>query len=50
MFLEGSDGFVTSTATPIASGQSDLVVRAGLAPAGKTPLITAHYIIHINKI
>ncbi len=36
MCLEGSDGFVTSTAAPIASGWSDPVGRAGLAPAGKT--------------
>ena len=34
--LEGSDGFVTSTAAPIASGWSDRVSRAGLAPAGMT--------------
>jgi hypothetical protein len=32
--LEGSDGFVTSTVAPIASGRSDRVGRAGLAPAG----------------
>src|SRR3954470_14612604 len=36
MCLEGSDGFVTSTAAPIASGWSDRVSRAGLAPAGMT--------------
>ena len=41
--LEGSDGFVTSTAAPIASGWSDRVGRAGLAPAGKTlPCHGAH--------
>ena len=34
--LEGSDGFVTSTAAPIASGRSDRIGRAGLAPAGKS--------------
>jgi hypothetical protein len=32
--LEGSDGFVTSTAAPIAPGRSDRVGRAGLAHAG----------------
>src|SRR5262249_53800886 len=36
MCLEGSDGFVTSAAAPIASGRSDRVGRAGLAPAGTT--------------
>ena len=34
--LEGSDGFVTSTAAPIASGRSDRVGRVGLAPTGLT--------------
>ena len=43
MSLEGSDGFVTSTVAPIASGRSDRVGRAGLAPAGKTlPFHGAH--------
>jgi hypothetical protein len=30
---EGSDGFVTSTAAPLATGWSDRVSRAGIAPA-----------------
>lgn len=30
---EGFDGFVTSTAAPLATGWSDPVGRAGLAPA-----------------
>ena len=36
MFLEGSDGFVASTAASIASGWSDPVSRTGFAPAGMT--------------
>ena len=40
MGLEGSDGFVTSTVAPIASGRSDRVGRAGLAPAGKSTAFT----------
>jgi len=43
MGLEGFDGFVTSTVAPIASGRSEQVGRAGLAPAGKTlPFHGAH--------
>jgi hypothetical protein len=34
---EGSDGFVTSSAAPMAPGGSDRVCRAGHAPAGMTP-------------
>jgi hypothetical protein len=40
--LEGFDGLVTSTATPIASGRSVRVGRAGLALAGIHCLFTAH--------
>ena len=48
--LEGSDGFVTSTAAPIASGWSDRVCRAGLAPAGKTlPFHGAQYNYILNS-
>src|SRR5689334_3498193 len=48
MCLEGFDGFVASTAASIASGWSDPVNRAGLAPAGKTlPYHGAQY-IYIN--
>jgi len=46
MGLGGSDGFVTSTAAPIASGRSDRVGRAGLAPAGK--ILPCHG-AHINS-
>jgi hypothetical protein len=50
MCLEGSDGFVTSTAASIASGWSDPVDRAGLAPAGKTlPYHGALYMIILNE-
>src|SRR3954451_3416279 len=48
--LEGSDGFVTSAAAPIASGWSDRVSRAGLAPAGMTlPFHGALYTCQLNK-
>jgi hypothetical protein len=40
--LEGSDGFVTSAAAPIASGGSDPVSRVGLAPTGNSCLFTTH--------
>jgi hypothetical protein len=40
--LEGSDGFMASTAASIASGWNDRVSRAGFAPAGKRRLSTAH--------
>ena len=50
MCLEGSDGFVTSTAAPIASGWSDKVGRVGLAPTGKTvPYHGIHIKICNNK-
>ena len=32
VYLEGSDGFVTSTAAPIATGRSDPVAGWGLHP------------------
>jgi hypothetical protein len=32
MFLEGFDGFVTSTAAPIATGWSDLLAGRGFHP------------------
>jgi hypothetical protein len=41
VFLEGFDGFVTSTATPIATGWSDLC-RVGIAPTEKLHLFTTH--------
>ena len=40
--IEGSGGFVTSTAAPIATGWSDKSCRAGLAPAEDPRLFTAH--------
>ncbi len=39
--LEGFDGFVTSTAAPIATGWSDLC-RVGIAPTEKLHLFTTH--------
>jgi len=42
VYLEGSDGFVTSTAAPIATGWSDPVRQAGIAPAEDPRLSTAH--------
>jgi hypothetical protein len=47
--LGGSDGFVTSTAAPIASGWSDQLGRVGLTPTGKLCLITAHWQFTIEK-
>jgi hypothetical protein len=38
----GSDGFVSSTAAPIASGWSEPSSRAGLSPAADQRLFTAH--------
>ena len=38
----GSDGFVSSTAAPIASGWSEPSSRAGLSPAVDQRLSTAH--------
>ena len=43
--LEGSDGFVTSTAAPIATGWSDPVCRVGIAPTEDPRLVTAHYLV-----
>ena len=40
--IEGSDGFVTSTAAPIATGWNDQSCRAGVAPAEDRHLSTAH--------
>ena len=40
--IEGSGGFVTSTAAPIATGWSDQSCRAGFAPAEDPRLFTAH--------
>jgi hypothetical protein len=40
-FLEGFEGFVTSTAAPIAIGWSDLC-RVGIAPTGELHLFTTH--------
>jgi hypothetical protein len=39
-YTEGFSHFVTSMTAPVASGWS--VRRAGLAPAGKRRLVTAH--------
>src|SRR5580693_9176600 len=41
VFLEGFDGFVTSTAAPIATGWSDLC-RVGIAPTEVLHLFTTH--------
>jgi len=41
LYTEGFSRFVTSTTAPIASGRSDRG-RAGLAPAGRPCLCTAH--------
>jgi hypothetical protein len=39
--IEGSDGFVTSAAAPIATGWSD-TCRVGIAPTENSRLVTAH--------
>src|SRR5215831_17614611 len=41
-YTGGSDGFVSSTAAPIASGWSEPSSRAGLSPAVDQRLFTAH--------
>jgi hypothetical protein len=48
IILEGSDGFVTSTASSIASGRCDRVGRAGLALAGMTLPCHGAHIKHIK--
>ena len=42
LYTGGSDGFVSSTAAPIASGWSEPSSRAGLSPAVVQRLSTAH--------
>ena len=42
LYTGGSDGFVSSTAAPIASGWSEPSSRAGLSPAVDQRLFTAH--------
>src|SRR5207244_12642225 len=42
LYTGGSDGFVSSTAAPIASGWSEPSSRAGLSPAVDQCLFTAH--------
>src|SRR6516162_5222062 len=42
LYTGGSDGFVSSTITPIASGWSEPSSRAGLSPAVDQHLSTAH--------
>src|SRR6516162_5599266 len=42
LYTGGSDGFVSSTASPIASGWSEPSSRAGLSPAVDQRLFTAH--------
>ena len=42
LYTRGSDGFVSSTAAPIASGWSEPSSRAGLSPAVVQHLSTAH--------
>ncbi len=42
LYTGGSDGFVSSTAAPIASGWSEPSSRAGLTPAVNQCLFTAH--------
>ena len=39
--IEGFDGFVASTAAPIATGWSD-TCRVGIAPTENSRLLTAH--------
>jgi hypothetical protein len=41
-YTGGSDGFVSSTAAPIATGWSEPSSRAGLSPAVDQRLFTAH--------
>ena len=41
LYTGGSDGFVSSTTAPIATGRSDSC-RVGFAPTGKRRLCTAH--------
>ncbi len=41
LYIEGFSRFVTSTTAPIATGWSDSC-RAGLTPAGRPCLCTAH--------
>ena len=42
LYTEGSSGFVSSTAAPIASGWSEPSSRAGISPAVRQRLFTAH--------
>ena len=42
LYTGGSDGFVSFTAAPIASGWSEPSSRAGLSPAVDQRLFTAH--------
>ena len=42
LYTGGSDGFVSSTAAPIASGWSEPSSRVGLSPTVDQRLFTAH--------
>ena len=48
-FLEGFDGFVTSTAAPIATGWSDLC-RVGIAPTEELHLFTTNEPIYERAV
>ena len=41
-YTEGSSSFITSTVASVATGRSEPVSRAGLAPAVDQRLFTAH--------
>ena len=45
LYTRGFDGFVTSTAAPIATGWSD-TCRVGIAPTENSRLLTAHKAAH----
>ena len=51
LYTGGSDGFVSSTITPIASGWSEPSSRAGLSPAVDQHLSTAHVLwgYYVNR-
>ena len=46
--IEGFDGFVTSTAAPIATGWSDSC-RVGVAPTENARLFTAHHGVYCSR-